>query len=304
MACLCPITVINPRYRSLVKCRDKHVHDVPSFDRDGLPEDFKLTVPCGKCCECRKSRGKQWRTRLLHETLFGGHRRLWFVTMTLAPEVYDRFKDDPARAIRLFLERYRRKYGKSLRHWIITELGEARDRLHFHGIFFSPRIPTFTDFTQMWSYGRIWVGWVNPKTVNYIVKYITKLDLKHVDFVPQVFTSPGLGACYVLNPDNRAWLRSRPVDEALTCITHNCRAALPRYYYLKVFSDEEREYRRLVKNSLPPPERYFIGGYQFDSGLQMCHQRDVLYQRSLDLGLSVPLCRSRSSLGPNLAFTF
>ena len=38
-------------------------------------------------------------------------------------------------AIRLFLERWRKKYGRSTKHWFITELGhDNTERLHLHGI--------------------------------------------------------------------------------------------------------------------------------------------------------------------------
>ena len=39
-------------------------------------------------------------------------------------------------ALRKFLERCRKKTGKSIKHWCVTELGEDRGRIHLHGIFF------------------------------------------------------------------------------------------------------------------------------------------------------------------------
>ena len=88
-----------------------------------------------------------------------------------------------AKAVRLFLERWRKKYKRSLRHWLITEIGHnGTENIHLHGIIWTDSEKAAT-LKELWAYGYIWDGntrnekkesYVNAKTVNYITKYITK----------------------------------------------------------------------------------------------------------------------------------
>ena len=73
----------------------------------------------------------------------------YFVTLTIDDENLEILKNElevksvkgnenniATLALRKFLERCRKKTGKSLKHWCVTELGEDRGRIHLHGIFF------------------------------------------------------------------------------------------------------------------------------------------------------------------------
>ena len=43
-------------------------------------------------------------------------------------------------AVRRFLERWRKKYKKSVRHWLVTELGQKNtEHLHLHGIIWTDK---------------------------------------------------------------------------------------------------------------------------------------------------------------------
>ena len=105
------------------------------------------------------------------------------------------------KAIRLMLERIRKKTGKSIKHWFTTELGhEKTERLHLHGIVWG--IGTDQLVEEKWNYGITYTGnYVNEKTINYITKYMTKIDEKHPDFVGKVLCSKGIGAGYTKGPD-------------------------------------------------------------------------------------------------------
>ena len=96
---------------------------------------------------------------------------------------------------------YPKKTGKSIKHWFITELGhEKTERLHLHGIVWG--IGTDQLIKEKWSYGITYTGnYVNEKTINYITKYMTKIDEKHPDFVGKVLCSKGIGAGYTKRPD-------------------------------------------------------------------------------------------------------
>ena len=46
-------------------------------------------------------------------------------------------------------------------------------------------------------------GWVNEQTINYITKYVSKTDSKHIDFKGRIFASSGIGKEYLNDPTNR-----------------------------------------------------------------------------------------------------
>ena len=96
-------------------------------------------------------------------------------------------------AVRRFLERWRKKYKKSVKHWLVTELGhQGTERIHLHGIIFTKE--TSETIQNIWKYGNIWVGtFVNTKTINYIIKYITKIDEDHKGFKSIILSSAGIG---------------------------------------------------------------------------------------------------------------
>ena len=108
-----------------------------------------------------------------------------------------------AYAIRKFLERWRKKFKKSLRHWLVTELGHnGTENIHLHGIVWTDE--NYSTIREKWAYGFIYPrteeqeqkGYVNARTVNYIVKYITKIDRDHEGFKSTILTSAGIGKNY------------------------------------------------------------------------------------------------------------
>ena len=69
-----------------------------------------------------------------------------------------------------------------------------------HGIVWG--IGTDQLIEEKWSYGITYTGnFVNEKTINYITKYMTKIDEEHPDFVGKVLCSRGIGAGYTKRPD-------------------------------------------------------------------------------------------------------
>ena len=102
-------------------------------------------------------------------------------------------------AVRRFLERWRKKYKKSVKHFLITELGHnGTERIHLHGILFTKEKKE--TIQEIWKYGIIWIGqYTNEKTINYIMKYITKVDEDHKGFKAVILTSAGIGKQYTEN---------------------------------------------------------------------------------------------------------
>ena len=70
------------------------------------------------------------------------------------------------------------------------------ERLHLHGIVWG--IGTDQLIREKWNYGITYTGnFVNEKTINYITKYMTKIDENHPEFVGKVLCSKGIGAGYI-----------------------------------------------------------------------------------------------------------
>ncbi|MCD7872768.1 MAG: hypothetical protein LUG21_05650 [Clostridiales bacterium] len=145
-------------------------------------------------------------------------------------------------AIRRFLERYRKQYGVSLRHWLITDYGHrGTERLHLHGIVFNARCTTvrsrrtlikFEEFTKIWSYGHTWLGWCTDRSINYITNYIAKIQES------KVFVSPGLGKSFITEQVVRFYKETLSpwIHTQYMCGKH----LLPRYYMIKLYKWYER----------------------------------------------------------------
>ena len=64
-----------------------------------------------------------------------------------------------------------------------------------HGIIWTDKIDIAV---SKWKYGFMHVGdYVNSRTVNYCVKYVSKIDLDHYGYKPRVLSSKGIGKYYV-----------------------------------------------------------------------------------------------------------
>ena len=187
--CLYPKLIRNKRY-------------LPNKKNGGVPPVYPderllyVTAACGKCMECRQQKQRQWLVRMSEE--LRQNPNAYFMTLTIDDESYNKLanicdsKDDneiATKAVRLMLERIRKKTSKSIKHWFITELGhEKTERLHLHGIVWG--IGTDQLISEKWNYGFVYTGnFVNEATINYITKYMTKADIDHPNFVGRVLCS-------------------------------------------------------------------------------------------------------------------
>ena len=90
--------------------------------------------------ECRKEKAREWQVRLQED--IKAHKNARFITMTFSndkiEELYNIVKDIKLNdyeisnriatvGTRRFLERWRKRFKKSVRHWFITELGEENN---------------------------------------------------------------------------------------------------------------------------------------------------------------------------------
>lgn len=258
--CLYPRLIRNRKYTETKKnggnippIQDKRVLMVP--------------VGCGKCIECKKQKARNWQVRLQEDIRVNKNAK--FVTYTFSEHElqkldneikglsgYARDNEICRIAIRRYTERWRKKYGKTLRHWLVTELGHANtERVHMHGIVWTDKVK---DIGDIWKYGKIWIGeYVNAKTINYIVKYVNKVDASHKMYNSKIFTSQGIGKEYVNRRDSQRnkYKKEKTIETYKT--REGVELALPVYYRNKIYNEDERE--RLWLEKLDKEERYVCG---------------------------------------------
>lgn len=239
--CLFPRIIENKRY-------------LPNKQNGGFvptPSDERLravSIGCGKCIECRKQKARDWGSRLSYEIRDDDRGR--FMTMTFSDESLEAFQDiDPnevaGKAIELFRKRWYAKYKEGIKHWLVTELGhEGTERLHIHGFLWTEK--TAEEIEIIWSYGWIDTGeYVNEKSINYCIKYVSKVDEKHPEFISKIFASKGLGKGFFKRPESKInkFNGKNTIEYIRTQSGHKVR--LPMYYRNKLYNEEEKEKLRL-----------------------------------------------------------
>ena len=264
--CLYPDYLKNPKYKATKKnggnippLIDKRVEYVP--------------IGCGKCIECRSQKAREWKVRLSEEIKVSRNGK--FVTLTFSDESlnkldkrldkeeggkeltgYNRDNAICSLAVRLFLERWRKKYKKSVRHWLVTEIGGKRtERIHIHGIIFTEAVDCIS---ERWGYGYVYAGeYVNQKTINYIVKYVYKIDEKHKEYKSKIYASKGIGKNYFERKDSQRnkYKKNETIETYKT--SGGYELSLPIYYRNKIYTEEERE--KLWIEKLDKQERWVCG---------------------------------------------
>ena len=259
--CLYPRLIRNRKY-GITKKNGGNVPEVK--DRRVLI----VPVGCGKCVECRKQKARQWQVRLQEDIRVNKNAK--FVTLTfndcelnkIEREIgkklngYNRDNEVCRIAVRRFTERWRKKYKKTIRHWLVTELGSKNtERVHMHGLVWTDEVK---EIEKIWKYGKVWIGdYVNGKTVGYIVKYVNKVDKAHKEYTSKIYSSKGIGKEYV----NRSDVKRNEYKESGTIETYKTRQgtelALPIYYRNKIYSEDEKE--KLWIEKLDKKERWVCG---------------------------------------------
>ena len=273
--CDFPKLVRNPKYR-VNKKNGGEVPKLPlrNFNGNLVPDSRVTQVPiaCGNCYSCKKAKAREWKIRLNEEIKHNPH--AVFITLTFSDESishinklihpsykgYERDNAIAAKAVRLFTERWRKKFKKQPRRWLVTELGhKGTENLHFHGlIWLNPKSKIGTteykkemyqlsqDIRTIWKYGFVWLstennGWVNWMTITYITKYILKADPKHPNYKGKVFCSNGIGKAFINSPQfKQLKFASENTKEYYRTETGH-KLALPLYYRNHLYNDEEKE---------------------------------------------------------------
>lgn len=272
--CLYPKLILNPKYRST----KKNGGQIPTMTDNRLKY---VPIGCQNCMECKSKKAREWNLRLQEDIKTNKNAK--FVTFTLSNWNYKilrryvkiyKIKTDneylidnqiATIATRRFLERYRKRYKKSLRHWLVTECGHnGTENIHIHGI-----IWTNTELDKIetiWKYGFMWKGkyekgrltnYVNIRTINYITKYVTKVDFKHRNYKPIILTSPGIGNNYTNthNAKSNTYTHKQTNETYRTATGH--KISLPIYWRNKIYNEQQREQLWLYK--LDKEQRWIMG---------------------------------------------
>lgn len=152
----------------------------------------RIMVPCGRCEECLRQQRNDWYVRLERETKYQKslHRNSVFVTITIAPEYYDRALQNPSSFIRMWFERVRRRFGHSIKHAVFQEFGMHPEqgnepRLHFHGVLWDVPYAYNAIREAVKDLGFVWIASITDKRLRYVVKYVGKsvyMDERSADF--------------------------------------------------------------------------------------------------------------------------
>lgn len=304
--CTSPLLIKHPRLKSA--SFQRAVTDIQTSRKDGVDlchaysqtyiEDTML-VRCGDCYECRRARASEWRTRLLHEN--DVHSNCIFVTLTIAPEYYEEALKHPSTLLRKmffkyryhFRDEYTQTYAKVPKHWFITELGEEKGRLHFHGFIWDSKLFTPSDpvdllhpriskgkktyinrlstqlLRKIWPFGFADVAYeFSPKLISYATKYVLNAKKKTHDprFKGRIYCSPGIGRDYALK--HYTELRDALLSGTLPKIqAGRYRTSVPRYYTNIVLSEKERITLSDIYSALsitnPQARIFYVDGKEF-----------------------------------------
>jgi len=261
--CLYPRLVKNPKYIP----NKKNGGNVPEV-KD--PRTRLVPIGCGKCIECMKQKARGWNIRLQEEIKTNKSGK--FVTLTFNNEAvkeisnnikltgYELDNEIATIGIRRYLERWRKKHKKSVKHWFITELGQhSTENIHLHGIMFTDEI---NDISDIWGYGYVYIGdYVNSKTINYITKYVTKTDIKHKEYTQKILCSKGIGSNYTNTHNSKLNKYNDEKTDETYKVRQGQKINMPTYYRNKIYTDEEKE--SLWINKLNQQIRY-VNGLKID----------------------------------------
>ena len=121
-------------------------------------------------------------------------------------------------------------------------------------------------------------GYVNARTVNYIVKYITKIDRDHEGFKSTILTSAGIGKNYTQTRQAEGNLYKPGQTVESYTNTQGFKYSLPIYWRNKIYTEEERE--KLWIEKLNKNERW-INGIRIDISKNEDYYYKVLEQERM-----------------------
>lgn len=203
------------------------------------------------------SKRDQWTFRLKQHLRFSTS--AYFVTLTyddtkvpveeVLPEVY--LPVVHKRDVQLFVKRLRKASQGKIKYYLVSEYGSNTYRPHYHAIMFNvDENSTIAAqmISQAWSYGFIYLGKVTEASIHYVTKYqINKTDFPNEAVKPFALISKGLGLDYV---EKSGSFHKGNIDHFYTRNEGGILGPLPRYYYERLYTPEERKKRAEIASNL------------------------------------------------------
>lgn len=213
MQCLTPVTIRSPGKSGVTWVK-------------GNPQLF-ITVPCGKCVNCLKTKTNEKVYRLLTEAEHWKVQR--FVTFTFDDDHLCDL-DSAKHLIQNFHKILRKHDSQDFKFFVVPEYGDRTSRLHFHGLYFTNNLGFDALLQRFWNYGFISIGDVQPASVRYVCKYINKQEIKS-----RVMQSKGIGLSCLTLRFCQWFIENMP----LTLSFRGHRYPVPKYLYDKIFGDDK-----------------------------------------------------------------
>lgn len=145
-----------------------------------------ITVPCGRCMDCRLAHSRDWAIRCVHESQM--HEKSSFLTLTYSDEHLPEGGTLDKRAFQLFAKRARKELGP-LRYFHCGEYGDEFARAHYHACLFGQdfysdrklleekngyRYYTSATLEKLWPFGHSMIGELTFESAAYVARYVTK----------------------------------------------------------------------------------------------------------------------------------
>lgn len=223
MICLSPVTIKNPKKFRM------------------LDDMAYITVPCGKCHNCRKRRAAAWSHRLLMQEKL--HTTSYFLTFTYSDENlpisqlgYPTLRKSDYQDM---MKRMRYYNKEKIKYYACGEYGTETKRPHYHCIIFGA---SETAIDNAWTLGHIRYGEVSMSSVSYVTGYmikdLTQLSYDGTDKEPEFsLMSKNMGANY-MTPQMMDYHREHMAS--YVTLPGGTKTAMPRYYRDKIFDRDER----------------------------------------------------------------
>lgn len=258
MSCTSPLWIRNKHFvptRTLsTKSRRKEWRTVDTIASELYEKPYELArlyipVPCGKCAECLRAERNSWFVRLDRELARSralGQQSV-FLTLTVSPENYESAVESPSSFVRKFFEAIRHKYGNSIKHFLVQEIGE-KGRLHFHGMLFGFDVPYRGIHDIARRFGFCWLAPATARRARYVVKYILKdmgdLPVRfQFPIYRRKFVSAGVGDYLGTMPKPSFLTKTWTFTDFKTGIQYVYK--IPRYYD-KELSPEDKDRRHMA----------------------------------------------------------
>lgn len=227
-----------------------------------------LTVPCGKCDECRVSHAKQWAVRCMceYESRPDDEKnRCWFITFT-----YDDSHNPHSlrpRDMTLFFKRLRKRFKDyKIKYFYCGEYGSRTFRPHYHAIIYNLPLNDLVKYkenfagdmlfispelTEIWGNGYVVVGALTLQSANYTARYALKKNT--TDCFIRV--SQGFGKDYFYKNMNDI------ISNGFITVASNkniLKASIPKYFLklYRIYLKDDDEYSQFVRHRMKKRELY------------------------------------------------